>query len=141
MLNYTAKADAILIADLIKVALPEANKLFSHVLTAQHIWLKRVLNQTPDFGVWEIKSVEDFQAISEHNLKLAEDILQHVSLEKDITYKNGAGDEFTNKVEDILLHICNHSTYHRAQISTMLRVSGYTPPITDYIMLKRTNQI
>lgn len=141
MLNYTAKADAILIAELNAINLSEANKLFSHVLTAQHTWAKRILNQTPDFGVWEVQNVEDFQAISDHNFEMVEEILQNVPLETDVTYKNVAGDEFTNRVEDILLHVCNHSTYHRAQIATMLRVAGYAPPITDYIMLKRTNQI
>jgi uncharacterized damage-inducible protein DinB len=141
MLNYTAKADAILIAELTAANLPEASKLFSHVLTAQHAWAKRILNQAPDFGVWEVQNVKDFQSISDHNFKLIEEILQNSSLEKDITYKNVAGDEFTNRVEDILLHVCNHSTYHRAQIATMLRVAGYVPPVTDYIMLKRTNQI
>jgi uncharacterized damage-inducible protein DinB len=32
----------------------------------------------------------------------------------------------------LIQHVVNHSTYHRGQISTLLRQLGHTPPATDY---------
>ena len=32
---------------------------------------------------------------------------------------------------EILLHVVNHSTFHRGQIVTMLRMVGVQPPVTD----------
>ncbi|WP_458118989.1 DinB family protein [Paenibacillus sp. Z6-24] len=34
---------------------------------------------------------------------------------------------------EILLHVANHGTYHRGNISTMLRQQGYASTMTDYV--------
>lgn len=40
--------------------------------------------------------------------------------------------------EDVLLHVCNHATYHRGQLITMGRQAGLkSPPRTDYIFFIR----
>jgi uncharacterized damage-inducible protein DinB len=36
------------------------------------------------------------------------------ALNKRITYRNLAGQEFTNPFHEILMHVVNHSTYHAA---------------------------
>lgn len=143
LLNYTTKADAIIIEqlNLPDVDLPEVNKLFSHVLTAQHIWAKRILKEKPAKGVWELQDKSTFKTLSEENAKLFDQILKNASLDEVISYTNSAGEEFESVVRDILLHVGNHSTYLRAQIASMLKRAGHVPPITDYIMLKRTNQL
>lgn len=33
----------------------------------------------------------------------------------------------------MLLHVVNHSSYHRGQVTTMLRQLGATPAVTDYL--------
>ena len=50
---------------------------------------------------------------------------------------NSKGETFSNKIKDILFHIINHSTYHRAQIATDLKQNGIEPINTDYIFYKR----
>ncbi|MEE1947164.1 DinB family protein [Pedobacter sp. KR3-3] len=140
LLNYTTKADAIVIAALHKTDLPEADRLFSHVLTAQHIWAKRILGQQPEKGVWEEQPKTAFEALSAENAKLFDTILSTRQLDELIHYANAHG-EFENNLQDILFHVVNHSTYHRAQIATMLKKAGQTPPATDFVILKRTNQL
>ncbi|WP_379084396.1 DinB family protein [Pedobacter sp. UC225_65] len=49
--------------------------------------------------------------------------------------------QYTGIVKDILFHVFNHSTYHRAQIATLFKESGITPPVTDFIILKRNQQL
>jgi len=118
----------------------KAISLFSHVLNAQHIWANRILNQQPKFGVWDEIGLSLFAEISEENFNLFETILDTIPLDEEVTYKNSKG-EFTNLVQDILFHVANHSTYHRAQIATLIKGSGIHPPVTDYIMLKREHQL
>jgi uncharacterized damage-inducible protein DinB len=62
-------------------------------------------------------------------------------LEQNLTYKNTKGAEFTNKIEYIIHHLCNHGTFHRGQIITMLREVGETELIpTDFIAFVRENE-
>jgi uncharacterized damage-inducible protein DinB len=49
-----------------------------------------------------------------------------------------AGDSYQNKIEDILIHVGNHGTYHRGQIAMLLREKGYNPVSTDYILYDRS---
>jgi uncharacterized damage-inducible protein DinB len=58
-------------------------------------------------------------------------------LEKPVTYRNSAGDQFTSTVEDILTHIALHGSYHRGQIAASARAGGDTHSPTDYIAFAR----
>lgn len=142
-LRYTRKADEIIFKSLSDTgfSIPEANTLLSHILSAQHIWAKRILGEKPQYAVWEVLQPEDFESIYQTNMNLLEEILSTKVLTEEITYGNSAGQGFTNTIEEILMHICNHGTYHRGQLAKMLKQAGYVPPITDYIMLKRKGLI
>jgi uncharacterized damage-inducible protein DinB len=50
-----------------------------------------------------------------------------------VAYQNSKGEHWESTVEDIVIHVANHGTYHRAQIAALLRAGGTTPPYTDYI--------
>lgn len=142
-IHYTEVADGKLIAifQLHEPISPKAIALFSHVLNAQHIWANRILGLTPSYKVWDEHEVGQFEEISKTNFKLLADILKQISLTKELSYVNSKGDQFTSSVQDILFHVVNHSTYHRAQIATLFKADGITPPVTDYIMLKRDYQL
>lgn len=139
IIDYTKVADQYIIAifNQSTVAQPEAAQLFSHVLNAQHIWGKRMLGLRPLYGVWELHSQEDFNKISEENFKLIYLALSETTSDQVIYYHNSKGIRYENRVEEILLHLFNHSTYHRGQVVTLLKKAGFDPPVTDYIILKR----
>ena len=61
-------------------------------------------------------------------------------LEKRLKYKNSKGEEFDNSLRDIVTHIINHSTYHRAQIAQLVKRAGGIPAVTDYIVYQRELQ-
>jgi uncharacterized damage-inducible protein DinB len=65
------------------------------------------------------------------------DGLKDENLEKRIEYKNTKGEVFVNNMKDILMHVINHSTYHRAQIAQLIRQNGGEPAKTDYIVYQR----
>lgn len=142
-IKYTKKADEIMMAAFAHTgfSIPEANTLWSHVLSAQHIWAKRMLNEQPQYAVWEVLLPENFETIYVANLALLEDIVATKSPDEVINYTNSAGDVFSSTVGEILMHVCNHGTYHRGQLAKMLKQAGYAVPLTDYIMLKRKGVI
>jgi uncharacterized damage-inducible protein DinB len=50
------------------------------------------------------------------------------------------GEKFANTIKDIVVHVINHSTYHRAQIAQLVKQSGGEPAKTDYIVYQREFQ-
>lgn len=54
-----------------------------------------------------------------------------------IEYQNSKQQNFKNSLEDILIHLLNHGTYHRAQLAMDLRQHGLEPINTDYINFVR----
>ncbi len=139
IIKYTKLAD-IQIIEIFKQAtieLPDAERLFSHVLNAQHIWAQRIFGKKPVYGVWDIHPRENFESISLENFRLIREALNNYTLDHRILYSNSRGGQYENRVDEILFHLVNHSTYHRGQVVTLLKKAGFTPPVTDYIMLKR----
>ncbi|MGY0041076.1 DinB family protein [Pedobacter sp. NJ-S-72] len=54
-----------------------------------------------------------------------------------IKYVISNGDHYETSVYDILLHVFNHGTYHRAQIAKEMKLHNITPVNTDYIQFVR----
>ncbi|HUO84444.1 MAG TPA: DinB family protein, partial [Thermoanaerobaculia bacterium] len=69
-----------------------------------------------------------------------DDLLQSLTdddLESSLNYRTLAGDAYESRLLDLLLHVVNHSTYHRGQLTTMLRQVGAKPPSSDYVFYLR----
>ena len=111
-------------------------ELINHLMNAQQIWNARIENET-EFGVWQINDWNNISDINYENYTKTLKIIREKSLENVIEYQNSKGQKFTNKIEDVLFHIINHSTYHRAQIATDIKNCGIEPINTDYIFYKR----
>lgn len=112
-------------------------RLFSHLLNAHHIWMHRIMGNPPMYAVWQEHTWEECRLIHEANYKLTRELLPSLDFGAVIEYKNSTGQIFANKIGDILFHVINHGTYHRAQIATRTRLLGMNPQITDYIFYKR----
>ncbi|SES10492.1 DinB family protein [Pedobacter rhizosphaerae] len=141
IVKYTEAADQRIISmfDTTEIDMPEAERLFSHVLNAQHVWLQRISGNVPLYGIWQVHPKIQFADISVANFGQIKSVLSNRDLEEQITYQNSIGDQFQNTIAEILFQLLNHSTYHRAQIATLFKREGLTPPITDYIMFKRNH--
>lgn len=119
----------------------EALKFLAHISTAQDLWLARILKTEhpqvdlwPDMGIDEIKEKlpESSEEWSEFIETMNEDHFQ-----EEHQYTNSKGDLYVSTMEDIIIHVINHGTHHRSQISRVLREQGYDPPSTDYIFFTR----
>jgi uncharacterized damage-inducible protein DinB len=110
--------------------------LYCHILNAHQIWNARISNGEP-FGVLEVHPMESCKEINDSNCKDTAMILEMTDLKKPVQYRNTRGQNFVNTVQDILFHIFNHSTHHKAQIISDFRQASVVPLVTDYIFYKR----
>ena len=112
-------------------------KMMNHVLNAQHVWNSRIENKESTAGVWYIHNTADLEKIDRFNFEDSIAILKKFKLDTPVEYMTTRGEVYKNSVRDILFHVINHSTYHRAQISIDFRTSGIEPVTSDYIFYKR----
>lgn len=143
LINYTSFADRIIIDTFLEAdkPMPVAEHLFSHILNAQHIWMKRILREQPEYDRFQVHSIGDFENIHLRNLEAMLQVLHTRDLDELIVYSIPGGGDFVNSISDILFHAVNHSTYHRGQVASQFRLNGITPPVTDYVILKRDGLI
>jgi uncharacterized damage-inducible protein DinB len=113
--------------------------LMGHVVAAQFLWLHRIKGlPPPDVKLWGQYSLEQLAVLAE---KAGKEWLEFVestdNFDRQMTYKNYVGEPYTNNVEMIMIHLVNHSSYHRAQIAMLLRQKGFEPINTDFITYDR----
>ena len=105
-----------------------------HIYQSDRIWLSR-LQGTPRFTLGDLAEVWTLDSLAQAWSKTAltyRDWLSGVSdVEAKLHYKNLAGQEHSLPLWQVVLHVVNHATYHRGQITTMLRQLGHRPVPTD----------
>jgi uncharacterized damage-inducible protein DinB len=114
-------------------------KWINHIINAHLIWNARINQQPTNQEVWGINTIENLISINSDNWQNSIKLLDTSDFDKLIEYTNSRGQTFTNSIRDILFHVINHSTHHRAQIASDLKLSGIDPPISDYIFYKRNS--
>lgn len=119
----------------------EAARLFSHLITSQNKWMNRFTKEADDntiawFGdVFPVDQLEDkwkeslrkwITLIESNDSKFLETDIKFYAKIKDKNLKVA--------LRDLMLQLNYHSMHHRAQINTIIRQQGMTPPPTDYIL-------
>jgi uncharacterized damage-inducible protein DinB len=113
--------------------------LMSHTLSALCIWLARIEDRsTEPFPLWKKYTIEELEKMAAN---IGESWLKFIdaneSFDRELVYNNYVGLPYKNKVESIMIHLVNHSTYHRAQIAILLRQKNFEPINTDFITYDR----
>lgn len=109
----------------------------SHILGAERRWLSRFegklldVADAADFADGEALNASWAETAAEMNFFLAS--LTAEQLAADLTWTTAAGVTFTRPLWQPVLHLVNHSTYHRGQVVSLLRQMGYAAPSTDLI--------
>ncbi len=120
-------------------------RYLAHILAARRLWLERVMEKKdPAVVVWPERTLDECAAELEDLSRCWREYLEGMSesdLSRRVVYRNSLGEEYTNSVEDILLHMSIHGGYHRGQIASLLRASGGTPVYTDYIVAVRKGHV
>ena len=111
-------------------------QLLAHILSAERLWLERLLAEKQTHPVWPLFTLKDCKSEIDQLPELWKSYLASLGeagLTDSRTYKNTKGETFTSRKQDILLHVVMHSAYHRGQIAADMRAAGFTPAYTDFI--------
>lgn len=113
--------------------------LMGHIVAAQFLWLHRIKGlPPPDVKLWGSYTLEQLVVMAEDVGKKWIDFVETTEdFDRELTYTNYVNDLYTNNVETIMIHLVNHSSYHRAQIAMLLRQKGFEPVNTDFITYDR----
>ena len=111
----------------------------AHILGAEWIWLERWLGRSPK----ALLSASDFptvQALQQRWATVRHDQNQYIQrlvpdrLQDEVSYINTRGERYAYALWRQMVHVVNHSSYHRGQITTLLRQIGAEPVSTDLLV-------
>lgn len=122
-----------------KVADEKILAVMGHVVAAQFLWLHRIKAlPPPDVKLWGQYSLSQLGTLTtEAGKQWLEFVEKTKDFNRELTYTNYVGEPYVNNVEMIMIHLVNHSSYHRGQIATLLRQKGFEPINTDFITYDR----
>jgi len=125
----------------------------NHLMVGDILWLKRFAAHPSKYPALDfirqadtpttLKQIlyEDFAVLSEKRAKLDLAIVAWTSelaepdLKMHLTYHNTKGEAFSRVFGSLILHLFNHQTHHRGQVTTLLFQSGVDVGVTDLLAL------
>jgi uncharacterized damage-inducible protein DinB len=111
-----------------------------HIWDAESIWWQRmrlhehlvIPSESFDPGITDLCNGLLHQSMEWENF--VTDFVTDEVLHSPLMYANKQGQHFSQPVYQVILHVFNHSTYHRGQLVTILRSLDHTNiPRTDFI--------
>jgi uncharacterized damage-inducible protein DinB len=117
---------------------PSLLETLAHMLAVDWIWLRRWKGESPTGrpAEWDTSSLDAvrtrWQAVQAERAAFVE-ALDDDDLARTLEYRDTRGTPYASRIDEMLRHVVNHSTYHRGQAAAMLRRLGATPPGTDLI--------
>ncbi len=147
MLDYTVWANACLLAaaegltpdELVAIAIPSHDSILAtlaHTLGAERIWRERLEGHAPSamLGVADVPTLEALRsawAAEQASWRERLATLGDADLMEPIVYKTMTGISFTQPLWELLSHLANHGTQHRAEVAAMLTMLGRSPGDLD----------
>jgi len=114
----------------------------AHVFGADRLWLTRMHGESP--AKLLSPGDRDLSVLTKEWPVVLEGWKQYLSpldddgVQKEIAYRDTKGNPYQQPLWQILLHVVNHGTHHRGQVSGFLRAMGHLPPPLDLIAFYRT---
>jgi len=138
MLSAAAKIDSEKFARAMGNSFSSVRDTLAHILGGEWIWLERWQGRFPNalLNAEEFPSVQSLASrweIVQEEYAGFVDALTPQRLGEDLAYLNRAGQRFSYPLWQQMVHVVNHSTYHRGQVTTLLRQLGAEPAVTDLL--------
>jgi uncharacterized damage-inducible protein DinB len=111
----------------------------THMVWAEWVWLERWKGGSPK----QLFSAEEFPTVSDVRARWLEiqasqeafgETLTAQQLARVLRYTNRREEVWEYALWRMIHHLCNHSTYHRGQVTNMLRMLGAQPAATDFLV-------
>jgi len=118
----------------------------AHIFGAEWIWLERFHGRSPS-SLPDTTQFPDVAALGERWGEFEPRLLSFVrnltqsDLDRVFEYKTLKFGVYSNPLWQSMQHLANHGTYHRGQVTTMLRQHGATPLLTDLMHFYRERAV
>jgi uncharacterized damage-inducible protein DinB len=117
---------------------PRALFLLSHIINSHCMWICRLKGQPLSCTIFQERSFEECAQQMQQNHKdwmayletITEEALHRI-IYFDATWE---GTKRKMRIEDALIHLINHSSYHRGQIVASIKGKLDPLPLSTYIM-------
>lgn len=118
---------------------PSVRDTFAHMVAVEWIWLERWKGRSPKALI----PVHDFPTLGvvverwgtvERDIREYLASLDEEALARPLTYSSTRGEEWTYPLWQMIAHLLNHQSYHRGQVTTLLRMLGVKPPRVDFLV-------
>src|SRR5205823_5097672 len=108
----------------------------AHIYGAEWIWLERFQGRSPT-ALPNVNQFSDLPTLRETWRELESRLLAfahaitQAELDRQMEYKTLQLGLYKNPMWQSMLHLVNHGTYHRGQVTTLLRQLGAEPALLD----------
>jgi uncharacterized damage-inducible protein DinB len=135
-LDVAEKLDAAAFLKELGNSFPSVRDTLAHILGAEWIWLRRWNGESPS----KLTVAAEFPTLASLRERFAavdteREVFLHslsdAGLQYPFDYKDLAGNPMRLPLVQSMQHVVNHGTYHRGQVTTMVRQLGGTPVSTD----------
>jgi uncharacterized damage-inducible protein DinB len=138
-LEYMKWADEIAL-EAVARQMPENLKTLQHIYLAEQVWLARVRGN-PLARVDLADAPPDVSGLQGAWPGVHSEWLTLAASTDDwgvpLQYRLNSGLEGESPLWQVVLHVANHGSYHRGQVSAMLRAAGFVPAATDLMLYYR----
>lgn len=121
---------------------PSLHATLTHMLGAEWVWLSRWKGVSPTAlpSDWDLATHAGirarWQAVERERAAFLETLTDE-ALQRVVEYRQLSGAAFANPLWQTLRHVVNHASYHRGQVTTLLRQLGRPAAATDLIVFYR----
>lgn len=117
-----------------------------HIYSAEWVWYMRWQGSSPTSPLAaedypDLPSVTAAWRDLETRIRAFVDGLDDAGILRELDYRQMSGQAFRSPIWQMVQHVVNHGTYHRGQITTMLRQLGADAASTDLIVFYRERRI
>lgn len=126
----------------ISSSFPSVRDTLGHIFGVEWLWLERFQGRSPS-ALPDAKEYADISLLKARWAEFEPVLLNFVrgltqeDLDRVMEYKTMKFGVYRNPLWQSMLHLVNHGTYHRGQITTMMRQLGGQPILTDLMHFYR----
>ena len=118
----------------------------AHIYGAETIWLERFQGRSPS-SLPDVKQFANLASLRETWMQQESRLLTFIGgltqadLDREMEYKTLKFGVYRNPLWQSMQHVVNHGTYHRGQVTTMLRQLDAEPILTDLMHFYRERSL